>query len=69
MRTYENTKVGDKITFDKVGPFWFTDMLENAKQLVKGQQYTVSKINIASSWTGVRLEETGESQYSLSWFN
>ena len=44
--TYLNTKVGDKITFRKAGPHWFTNRIENAKKLVSGQVYTVKKISV-----------------------
>ena len=61
-------KAGDKVKFIKVGPFWFTDLIENGKKLTKGKVYTVSTKSIASSWTGITLEETGDKEYSLGWF-
>ncbi len=65
---YQNTDVGDQITFKESGPHWFTTYIENAKTLKGGQKYTVSKISVASSSTSVKLKETGELEFSLGWF-
>jgi hypothetical protein len=67
--TYQNTKKGDKIVFKESGPHWFLDREENGKKLEKGKTYTVKKISVASSSTGVTLEETGDLRYELGWFN
>lgn len=66
--TYLNTEVGDKIVFRKAGPHWFSDRIENAKKLIPGEVYTVKKISVASSSTGVTLEETNEI-VELTWFD
>jgi hypothetical protein len=66
--THLNTKVGDKITYIKSGPHWFSDRVENAKKLIPGGTYTVKKIAVASSSTGVTLDETNE-VVELSWFD
>jgi hypothetical protein len=66
--TYLNTKVGDKIMFRESTMHWFTNRIENAKKLVSGQVYTVKKISVASSSTGVILEETNE-EVELTWFD
>jgi hypothetical protein len=66
---YKNTKVGDKIRFRESTMHWFTNRIENAKKLVSGQVYTVKKISVDSSSTGVMLEETGELEYELCWFD
>jgi hypothetical protein len=66
--TYQNTKVGDKIVFRKAGPHWFTNRIENAKKLETGKTYTVKEISVASSSTGVILEETNE-EVELTWFD
>jgi hypothetical protein len=66
--TYKNTKVGDKIVFRESTMHWFTNRIENAKKLVSGQVYTVKKISVASSSTGVILEETNE-EVELTWFD
>lgn len=66
--TYSNTNVGDKIVFRKSSKHWFLNREENAKKLVSGQVYTVKKISVASSSTGVILEETNE-EVELTWFD
>jgi Tat protein secretion system quality control protein TatD with DNase activity len=66
--TYQNTRVGDKIRFRESTMHWFTNRIENAKKLVSGQVYTVKKISVASSSTGVILEETNE-EVELTWFD
>lgn len=66
--THLNTKVGDKIRYIKSGPHWFSDRIENAKKLIPGETYTVKKIAVASSSTGVTLDETNE-VVELSWFD
>jgi hypothetical protein len=59
---------GDKIQFKGVGPFWFNNMVENGKKLQKFEVYTIKTVKIASSWTGITLEETGDLEYSAGWF-
>ena len=66
--TFENTKIGDKIIFREPGNHWFLNRVENAKELISGQTYTVKKINVASSSTGVILEET-DKEVELCWFD
>jgi hypothetical protein len=66
--TYRNTKVGDKIRFRESTKHWFLNREENAKKLVSGEIYTVKKISVASSSTGVILEETNE-EVELTWFD
>jgi MoaA/NifB/PqqE/SkfB family radical SAM enzyme len=66
---FKNTKVGDQIVFKKAGEWhYFKDRIENAKKLEEGKIYTVKEISVASSSTGVKLEETGELEYELCWF-
>ena len=66
--TYQNTKVGDKIVFRESTMHWFLNRIENAKKLVSGEVYTVKEISVASSSTGVTLEETDE-EVELTWFD
>ena len=66
---YKNTKIGDKIVFKKSTKHWFLNREENAKKLEEGKTYTVKEISVASSSTGVALEETGDLVYELGWFN
>jgi hypothetical protein len=65
---YQNTKEGDKIVFKEAGPHWFLDRINNAKKLETEKVYTVKEISVASSSTGVALEETGDLMYELGWF-
>lgn len=61
---------GDQIRFIGVKPFWFTNMIENAKvNLVVGNVYTIATKDIASSWVKITLRETGNLEYALSWFD
>lgn len=54
---YKLPKVGQKIKFVKPTPSWFINVTEDSKMLVYGQEYTVRKIEVASSSTYVWLEE------------
>ncbi len=67
---YNTAKIGDKIKF--VGKnsnyFWYVNLIENSKKLDKKKEYTISEICLASSWTSVKLEETGDLEYNLGWF-
>lgn len=65
---FQNTKVGDKIVFRAVGQHWFINRINNALKLTPGQIYTVKEISVASSSTGVILEETNE-ETELGWFD
>jgi hypothetical protein len=66
---YKNTKIGDKIVFKQSTKHWFLNREENAKKLEAGKTYTVKEISVASSSTGVKLEETEELEYELCWFD
>jgi len=60
---------GAKLKYKGTHVFWFTNLIENAeKNLVKGQEYTLKKIDVASSWCHITLEETGDVDYALSFF-
>lgn len=48
--------------------FWFTDILANADVLTVGKVYTLEHIEVFSSWCCVKLKETGELEFSLSFF-
>ena len=67
---YKNTKHGDTIIFQNAGEWhYFRDRIENAQKLEEGKTYTVKEISVASSSTGVTLEETEELVYELGWFD
>ena len=60
---------GSKLRYRGTHTFWFTNIIEDAeKHLEVGALYTLSKISLASSWSAVSLEETGDTVYSLSFF-
>jgi len=48
--------------------FWFTNIVENAKKLETGKIYNVTETNVASSWTAIKLVETGNLEYNSVWF-
>ena len=63
-------KIGSKITFKGTTKFWFTNIEEDAKKLLEiGKEYTITKLELASSWCGVILEEFPDKKFSLSWFD
>lgn len=62
-------KAGDKLRYKGTGPFWFNDMIQNAKALTKGNVYTLTSKKIFSSWVLITLKETGEVEYALHWFD
>jgi len=60
---------GDKLKYKDTHVFWFTDIVSNAQDnLIKGKEYTLKTINVFSSWCCITLEETGDKEYSLSFF-
>jgi len=63
-------RVGDKVKFVGKGMkyFWFLNVIENAKKLDRSAVYTISEITELSSWTCVRLNETGTADYNSVWF-
>lgn len=63
-------KVGSKITFKGTHTFWFTNIVKDAKELLEiGKEYTISKLELASSWCSVTLEEIPDKMFALSFFN
>ena len=63
-------KVGSKATFKGTTQFWFTNIKKDAEDLLEvGKEYTVAKIELASSWCGVILEEFSDKKFSLNWFS
>jgi len=62
-------KIGSKITFKGTHKFWFTNIIKDAEDLLElNKEYTVSKIEPASSWCGVRVEEFPDKLFALSFF-
>jgi hypothetical protein len=61
--------VGDIVIYKGAGFTWFRNILKNAEDnLVVGETYTLSSVNPLSSWCSVKLKETGDVVYSLSFF-
>lgn len=65
---YESLKTGDKVIFTGVKPFWFTDITTNGYKLEVGRKYTIKSRKTNSSWSNITLEETGDLEYNLAWF-
>ena len=62
-------KIGDKVKYKGVAYTWFKELAENAENLLKlGEEYTLARITVNSSWCSVLLEETGNAVFSLSFF-
>lgn len=62
-------KVGSKVTFTSSHMFWFKNIIKDADELLEiGKEYTVSKLVLASSWCGVRVEEFPDKVFALSFF-
>lgn len=62
-------KIDSTVTFTGTRVFWFADMVKDANELLElGREYTVAKLELASSWCGVILTEFPEHTFSLSWF-
>ena len=62
--------MGDKLVYKGFQDhFWYTDIIDNARlNLEVGREYTLSSISIHSSWCSITLKETGDIEYSLSFF-
>lgn len=62
-------KAGTKVTFTGTQLFWFTNIIKDANELLEvGKEYTISKIELASSWCAVILDEFPDKRFSLNWF-
>jgi hypothetical protein len=69
MNEIHSLKAGGKIRYRETGPFWFNDMVQNAKALTRGKVYTLQSKKVFSSWVLITLKETGEVEYALHWFD
>jgi hypothetical protein len=63
-------KLGSKVIYKGITqPFWFTNIVKDANDLLEiGKEYTITKLELASSWCAVILDEFPEKKFSLSWF-
>ena len=63
-------KAGSKATFKGSSKFWFTNIVKDANELLElGKEYTIKKLELASSWRAVILEEFPEHKFSLGFFD
>ena len=64
-------KLGTKVTYKGTTKwFFFQNILKDANELLEvGKVYTITGIELASSWCGVQLEEFPDKKFSLSWFD
>lgn len=64
-------RIGTKVKFKGTAKwFFFTSILKDANDLLEiGKEYTIVKLELASSWCGVILEEFPDKKFSLSWFD
>ena len=50
--------------------FFFNNILKDANELLEiDKEYTITKIELASSWCAVILNEFPDKKFSLSWFD
>jgi len=62
-------KAGSKVKFKGTRMFWFVNMVKDADELLEiGKEYTITKIELASSWCAVILDEFPDHKFALSWF-
>lgn len=62
-------KAGARIRYIGTHEFWFTDIIANAEsELVVGEIYTLKTIELYSSWASITLEETGDQEFALGFF-
>ena len=70
MNSKQWPKVGSKVMYKGTHKFWFTNIVKDANELLEvGKEYTAAKIELASSWCGVILEEFPEKKFALSFFD
>ena len=61
--------VGSGVTFKRVTPHWYNDVVKNARELLEPErQYTLAKVTPYSSWCAVELEEFPGKKFSLGFF-
>jgi len=63
-------KAGSKVKFNGSGMFWFKNIRKDAEDLLEiGKEYTITKIELASSWCAVILDEFPDKKFGLNWFS
>ena len=68
MKQWPNIK--SKVKFRGTSKwFFFQNILKDAEDLLEiDKEYTIARLELASSWCAVILEEFPDKQFSLSWF-
>lgn len=63
-------KPGAKLRYRGTTQFWFANLIDNAERELRiGETYTLHSIKLALSWACINLEETGETKFSLGFFD
>jgi hypothetical protein len=63
-------KAGSKVTFTGTRMFWLASIVKDANDLLElNKEYTITKIELASSWCAVILDEFPDKKFALSWFS
>ena len=70
FQKYIGAKVKLNVNLDAMPPFWFTNIVRDAQELLcEDEIYTVKAVHSASSWCAVELEEVSAAQFNLGWFD
>jgi hypothetical protein len=63
-------KPGNKLRYRGTNQYWHTDIIANAERELRiGEIYTLKSLELGRSWCLVTLKETGETEYSLGFFD
>ncbi len=63
-------KIGDKLKFTGLKQAFHTNVIKNGGKLKLGEYYTVRKVDVASSWCCIFLEEFPETEvFGDDWFS
>lgn len=61
---------GAKLRFVRIDNYHATNIIANAqRELHIGEVYTLKMIRLASSWACITLEETGDTEFALGFFD
>lgn len=61
---------GSKLRFKGTNSYHSTDIIANAqRELKEGDVYTLKMIRLASSWACITLEEKGNTEFALAFFD
>ena len=70
FQKYIGKKVKLNVKLAAMPPFWFTNIVRDAQELLEeGMVYTVKAVHPASSWCAVELEEIAAKEFNLGWFD